>query len=232
MSLRHASPLIVVLTLLTPLGAQQQPAADNAHRYISAVGEATVTLKPDQATIEIAVVTQSTNAGAAAAQNSKQTDAVLEDLRKVLGSAGEIKTNGYSLTPNYQYAKLGEPGTIVGYTANNVVQVTSNDLSLLGKLIDAATQSGANRIQNLQFKLKNDRSARAQALREAATQARVQAEAIAAGLGVKLVRVLSADGGAAPGRPVRMFAAATPATPVETGNINVTASVTLRMEVQ
>ena len=82
---------------------------------------------------------------------------------------------------------------ITGYTATNVVEVTLDDLTLVNKVIDTATQSGANVVQKLQFQLKNRAAVRAQALRQAAQQARISADAIAAGLGVKVVRVMSAE---------------------------------------
>jgi uncharacterized protein YggE len=45
--------------------------------YAQATGEATVSVKPDQALVEIGVATQGATAVAVAAQNAKQTDAVL-----------------------------------------------------------------------------------------------------------------------------------------------------------
>src|SRR5205807_2623449 len=65
--------------------------------------------------------------------------------------------------------------------------------TIVGKVIDIVLQSGANNIQRLQFGLKNPQTIRSQALREAAAQAKASAAAIAAGLGVQIIRVLSAE---------------------------------------
>jgi len=54
-------------------------------------------------------------------------------------------------------------------------------------VIDTATQSGTNNIQKLEYKLKNSRAVRTQALREAAAEAKASVEAIAAGLGLSRV---------------------------------------------
>jgi uncharacterized protein YggE len=202
------------------------------------MGIATVSAKPDQAIIDIGVVTQASTAVAVAAQNAKQTDALLEDLRKVVGGSDQIKTTSYSVRPNFQYPKPGAPATITAYTATNVVEVTLNDLALVGKLIDTVIQSGANNIQKLQFGLKSPQAARSQALREAAAQAKVSAEEIAAGLGVRVIRVLSAE----ESEPAEEFgmmkkaapppgATAPPTTQVEAGVVEVSATVTLRVEV-
>ena len=160
-----------------------------------------------------------------------------ENFIRALGVAGEIKTISYSVTPNYNYPKSGGQPIISGYTATNVVEVTANDLTVVGKVIDAATQSGANNIQRLQFTLKNEQPLRAQALKDAADQARANAEAMAAGLGVRIARVLSVEEESpATVRPLERqmamtaMATAAPPTPVESGTIEVHVRVTLRLE--
>ena len=200
-------------------------------------GEATVTAKPDQAEIAIGVVTQAATGQAAATQNAQKQDAVLSELRKTLGAAADIKTISYSLSPNYRYPKEGGQPTISGYTASNVVQIKTSDLAQVGKVIDLATQSGANTIQSLRFTLKDEQAVRSQALREAAIKARAKAEALASALGLKIVRVLNVDEGGQPIRPVyeaaeSMRAAGVAAqTPVEPGTIDVRATVTLTFEI-
>jgi len=203
-----------------------------------ASGEATVTAQPDRALIDIGVVTQAPNAQAAAAQNVRQLDAVLKELRQAIGAAGTLKTVSYSLQPDYRYPREGGRPTITGYTASNVVQVTLDQIDLTGKVIDAATRSGANTVQRLQFTLKDEQTVQAQALRLAAQKARASAEAIAAGLGVKIVRVLSAEEGGgivAPVRDMQMMrmpeAAASAPTPVEPGTLTVRATVAATFEV-
>ena len=204
---------------------------------VQATAEAVVTAPPDRARINIGVVTQAASAEAAAAANARQVDAVMAQLRKLLGPGGEIRTINYNVQPNYRYPREGGPPSITGYTASNTVQVTTNDLQGVGKLIDAATQSGANTIQSLEFLLKNDRAVRAQALREAALQARANAEAMAGALGLKVTRVLEVrEGEAQPPRPLmaRMQTAelAATATPITPGQLEVRAVVTVTLAVQ
>jgi uncharacterized protein YggE len=206
--------------------------------YVQAIGEATVSAKPDQAIIDIGVVTQGATAASAATQNAKQTDAALADLHKILTPRDQLKTTSYSVRPNYQTPKPGATATIGGYTATNVVEVVLDDLSLVGNVIDAALQSGANNIQKLQVGLKNPQAIRSQALRDAAVQAKASAQAIAAGLGVQIVRVLSAeeyspadDVGRVNYQAKAPLAPGAPTTPVEVGTVEVTAIVTLKVEV-
>jgi uncharacterized protein YggE len=242
MNSRYAAIGVVWMACGWPLPAQKV-SIDAALRtsdksYVQASGEATVSAKPDQATIDIGVVAQGATAASVAAQNAAQTDAVLADLRKILAANDQLKTSSYSVRPNYQSPKPGAPARIATYTATNIVEVTLNDLTQVGKVIDAVLQSGANNIQKLEFGLKNPQAARSQALREAAAQAKASVEAIAAGLGVHVLRVLSAeefepgdDGGMAKRAPPPPPNSTMPATEVVAGNIEVTATVTLRVEV-
>jgi hypothetical protein len=201
------------------------------------MGEATISAKPDQAIINIGVVTQGATANLAAAQNAKQTDAVLADLHKTLAATDQVKTTGYAVRPNYPTPKPGATPTIAGYTSANTVEVTLNDLTQVGKVIDTVLQSGANNIQKLEFGLKNPQAARSEALREAAMQAKVSAEAIAAGLGVQVVRVLSAeeyepeDGFVKAKRAPAVSVPGAPPTPIEAGTIELSVTVMLRVEV-
>lgn len=218
-----------------PLWAQRAPAdaAVQAKPYIEATGEAAISAKPDQLIIEFGVVTQNNTAANAAADNAKQTDAALAEMRKLIGAGDQVKTTGYSVRPNYRSPKPGSAPTIDGYIASNTVQVTLADLTLAGKIIDTVLQSGVNNIQRLQFGLKNPQAARSQALKQAAIQARANADAIADGLGVHIVRVLSAQEGGISGEQFRTQgqAAALASTQIEPGTIDVHVTVTLRAEV-
>lgn len=198
-------------------------------------GEAVVTATPDRAQIDVGVVTQADTSQAAVAQNAQKLEATLERLRQLLGANTDIKTVSYTLNPNYRYPKEGGEPTITGYTATNIVRVTLDDLTQVGKAIDAATQAGANRIQSLRFTLKDERTVQAQALREAALNARRKAEALASALDLRIVRVLSVVESSPVVTPVRdvAFARAEAAsvTPIEPGTIEVRAIVALTVEI-
>ena len=203
---------------------------------VRASGDATVSVKPDQLRLGVGVTTTAATAQEASDQNATQATAVIAALRKVAGTAGEIKTIGYSVSPNYRYPQGGGTPTLTGYTANNTVEVITSDLSLGGKLIDSSVQAGATNIQSLRFALKDSEAARFEALRLATLQAKRHAEAIATGLNARLGYVIAADEGAAARRvladtrTVNAAAGGTVPTPVETGMVDVYATVTLEIE--
>lgn len=228
-------PLVVLLTAAGNVLPQEQP--ERSHRpSIRVTGEATVTVKPDQALIDLGVITQAQNAQAATSQNAQRLDTVLSELRKILGPGADIKTVSYSVTPTYRYPKEGGNPTVSGYSASNTVQIKITELAKIGQVIDLATQSGANTIQRLHFMLKDEQNIQTQALREAAAKAKTKADALVSALGLRFVRVLFVEEGASPVRPFaeRSFAMARAdavQTPVEPGTIDIRAVVTLTVEI-
>ena len=178
---RIINGLLILAAVGMPSGSvmAQDGADKNPRPSIRVTGEATITAKPDQAQIDIGVVTQAQNAQEAATRNAQKVDAVITGLRTAMGAGADIKTVSYSLTPNYRYPERGGQPTITGYTASNTIQIKTGDLTQVGKIIDIGTQSGANNIQSLRFMLKDEQASRAQALREAAIKARAKADALA-----------------------------------------------------
>lgn len=217
----------VALLVFTAFAAQAQQ-----RPYINASGDATVSATPDEAKIQFSVVTQAVTAQDAAGQNATLVSAVLSALRSVLGQSTSLQTLNYSLNPTYSNPRDGSQPVIIGYSASNTVQVTVSDLSMIGKAIDTGIQAGANRVQGLVFDLKDDQPLRVQALKLAVAQAKVNAEAMASGVGLKTGAVIAIQqGGAANIQPVVGALAPAASTPIETGVVNVRATVTLQIEI-
>lgn len=204
---------------------------------VTANGEAVITVEPDQAEIDIGVVTQAKNGLEAARENAEKLARVVAEVKKTLSKGDEVKTASYSLTPNYRYPQGGKP-EIVGYTATNVLHIRTGTLASVGKLIDGAMQAGANTIHRLLFNLKDEQAAQLQALRLASSKAKAKADAMAEALGLRIVAVLSIVEGDRGVRPVmvaqpraaQMEALSAAPTPVEAGSVEVRASVTLTGE--
>lgn len=206
---------------------------------VRASGEASLKVKPDHAQIRIGVTSQSPTAQGAAQANARETAHVVEVLKSALGSSGELKTTGYSISPQYQYGN-NTPPKLTGYRANNTVLVEINDIAKAGELIDAAVKAGANDVNGISFTVRNDQAVREQAIAQAAVKARANAEAIAKALGLKVVSVFEAASGSSisdPIRPMPMMARAMAApapepTPVEAGTLDIRATVTVALIVE
>jgi uncharacterized protein len=199
--------------------------------FVRATGQATVSVKPDLARIDFSVVTQSTRAQDASAQNASQVSNLLSQLQTLLGMDADIKTMEYSLTPNYSYPPNGGIPTLLGYTASNTVRVTSTNLAIVGQIIDTGVQAGANQVSSLQFGLKDDQPAQTQALKMATAQAKSHADAMASGAGLHTGSFFAIEEGVAV-RPVNggVASAPTPSTPIVTGLVDVQATVTIQVD--
>jgi uncharacterized protein YggE len=223
-------PWVLPALCLLSFGANAQP--PQRPGYVQAVGNSTVAVKPDQALIQLAVVTTAASATDASNQNASQVNAVLAALGGVLGPNANIQTLSYSLTPNYNFPQNG-PQVLTGYTAQNTVQVTLTDLTLIGKVIDTGIQSGANRVQGLQFGLQNDQPVRTQALKAATVQAKANADAMASGLGLTTASIISIqEGSTSTPTPILVAtASAAASTPIESGVVNIQANVTIQVAI-
>jgi uncharacterized protein YggE len=215
-------------------------------RTISVTGEGEVKVPPDLAVVSFAVETTAPEAAAAVAENARKSASLSEALKKVIAGTDKVSTTGYSLDPVYDYQQARErtapqgPPRITGYVARNQVRVESHTIDKIGTLIDAATKAGANRVDGLEFTLEEKAKAQSDALKRAGEDARRQADAAAAALGVALGRVASATTASGPivvPRPYqarfRMAAAAEAdaPTPVEAGDVTVRATLQVSYEI-
>ena len=233
---------LIIIAMVFWFSTASAHAQEHEQRFkppsVTAYGEAVITAEPDQAQIDIGVVTQARNAPEAAKENADKTSRVMAEIKKLLGKNDEIKTASYTLNPNYRYPQGGKP-ELVGYTATNVLRIKTDTLANVGKLIDAGMQSGANAINRLLYTLKDEQAAQLQALRAASQKAKTKVDEIAAALGLKVVQVLSVTEGERAVRPLVMAQAraaqtesmAAAPTPVESGSIEIRSSVTLTAEV-
>jgi len=200
--------------------------------FVRASGEGSVAVRPDQVKVSVTASATADTAQAATEAVAGKAASVISALTQLIGSRGEIRTLGVSVTPQYRYPQ-GQPAQLTGYQATNTIEVTLGDLTLAGRTVDVAVQSGASSIGGLRFGLKDPNPVRNQALRAATQQARQSAEAIATGLGARLGSVVMASetGVSSPvSTDTRINTAAATPTPVEPGTVEVRASVTIEIE--
>jgi uncharacterized protein YggE len=203
-------------------------------------GDSLVQARPDTAMISVAVVTQAQNALAAQQENARRSEAMVRALKAAAGAGAEVETSGYSLQPQYTYRENQQP-LIRGYEARNTVRVTLGDLTKVGTVIDAASEAGANTIDNLAFTLRRDEPARDEALAGATREALRKAQVMAKALGGRVGRIIEVQEMSV-GRPIpfnedRMMRGSIAskdmmqATPVEIGTLDIRAQVQLVAEI-
>jgi hypothetical protein len=225
--------LTLITMCATAVPAFAQPAAPQGPPVIVTTGEGSVKLAPDRAWVTIAAETRDKSPQAAQAANAQ---AVITQIKAAGVPADGIQTSGYALQPEFDYANGKR--TLRDYVARNSVQVRVDTLAKLGEILAAAVGTGATNVSGVRFDLKNRDAAERQALTEAVRDARARADAIASGGGVQIDRVLRIEEHRQPvvnpalemaaQQPLmREVLAAQPAVPIESGQLEIRAQVTL-----
>jgi hypothetical protein len=186
---RH-STLAVVLILAAALPAAAQTAAPAAADgpVIVTTGEGVVKLAPDRAWVSIAAETRARSPKDAQRANADAMSAVLGKLKGAGLPADAIRTSGYDLQPEFDYANGKQ--TLRGYVARNAVEVRVDDIARVGEILDLAVGSGATAVSGVRFDLKDRAAADREALRRAVADARGRADAAASGANLRVDRVV------------------------------------------
>lgn len=116
-------------------------------------GVGTIRTSPDVANAFLGVVTQSKELSEAQQENSKTMDKVIASLLKLGIEEKDIKTESYSITPEYDFIEGKQ--VFRGYRVNNNLRITIRDIKQVGTVIDTAVANGANAVYNVNFSLLN-----------------------------------------------------------------------------
>jgi len=158
-------------------------------RTITVTGFGKASAQPNLAVLRLGVYTEAANATEALTRNSEIANAVIEELVSLGISKDNIETCRFSLSPKYS-----RDGLIIGFEVLHMLQVSTSQLDLVGRIIDQAVSAGANRVDAVYFTFTEEKAAELKELarRRAAEDARLKAEVIAQSLGVRVVGVMSA----------------------------------------
>ncbi len=146
---------------------------------ITVVGQGTAYGQPDQATVVVGVETFAATVSEATTQNQTTLDDVMAALTAAGIAAEDIQTTNYSLYAEQTYGDNGPTG-IAGYRVSNQVNVKIRDIALVGDVLAAVTEAGANAIYGVNFSVADpaalEAEARALAMQDAANRAASLAE--------------------------------------------------------
>ena len=201
---------------------------------VSATGN--TNLAPDMATVSAGVVTQGKTAREAMFGNATKMTRVFEELEAAGIEKKHITTSQLSLQPKYNYKNRQAP-KIESYEARNTVSAKTDNLDNVGAMLDALVKAGVNNINGVQFSVKDSKSAKEQARKDAIGEARAKAQAMADAAGVKLGRLtsLSESGGHfRPPQPVSYGAALESrqaSTPVAAGQQEISVTVNMTYDI-
>ena len=216
--------LALLICLLLPLGD-----AVALDRLVTVIGEATVAVPPDLATIHLGVTTQAASAREASDANARRMTALLTAIKGGQIAEGDIQTSSLSLQP-----QMGGGNTprITGFQASNQVTVKVRDLSALSGLLDKTIAAGANDLSGIEFSVSDRSRALDRARKDAIDDARRKAELYAAAAGAKVGAVVTINEAThqPPVRPMMRTIREAASVPIEPGEQKLQVSVTVGYE--
>ena len=226
--IRIAALVVAAAAVVAFAGVGRPDSAGGASKPtggITVTGTGTLTSVPDEATFTVGVQTQGSTAREALASNSEQMRRVIGAVRSAGVSKDDIQTQDVSVSANYS-----DGNQIDGYSASNSVLVTIRDLTRAGKVLDAASNAGANQVYGPSLSRSDQDALERKALRDAVGEARTKAEVLAKAAGVSLGGVTAitegSSGGAEPYYATDLRMAKADA-PIEPGTQDIQASVTV-----
>jgi hypothetical protein len=160
---------------------------------VSVAGRGTVNYQPDEANITMGVqIDKVAKADQALVQLNDKINSVIKAIEQAGVSKENIKTQNYSLTPQYDFINnIQTPG---GFTASQLLVVKVINLSenndLVSKVIDVASKAGVNQIQGVSFDTSKLEDLKQEARLKAIVDAKGKANSLAGSLGVRLGKVI------------------------------------------
>jgi uncharacterized protein YggE len=187
-------------------------------------GDATVSKKPDVASIYVGVESQQSTASAAQSDLANKAGKLIARAKALGGADKDLNTSGYSIGPYYPNGSQ----TISGYRASEQLYFKWHSVDTVGKTLDALVQEGGATNISVSFGLADPKAAQSEARTLAVGDAHSRAQAMAAAAGVKLGQVVrisdvSFSGYQSAGYDLKASAPA--ATQVPVGELNVTVTV-------
>jgi uncharacterized protein len=234
--MKYILPVLFALLATTNSVLAQAPAPVTPPQpSIVTRGQAIVTARPDRAYVTIGAESRSRNSAEAQKQNAAAMSAVLQKIEQAGVPKDAIRTVGYELQPEFDYANGRQ--TFRNYVARNTVEVRLDDIDRVGIVIDAAGSGGATTITGIRFDVRNRAALERDALRQAVADARARADAAAAGAGATIDRVVRVEEEGIPVHPpmpmMRMAAAERDvSTPVAPSTIEIQSRVTLTVSLR
>ncbi|QTH42097.1 SIMPL domain-containing protein [Cohnella sp. LGH] len=213
--------------------------------YTITVGaNGSVMVEPDVAYLRLAVETRGKKATEAQQANAKQFAGVEKTLYETFGIAKkDVTTTGFDVQPEYDYTEK-DGRVLKGYIAVHSLQVTYRKLPDIGKLFDALTESGANRLDGVQFSTEKKEQYELDALKKAMENAAAKAGVLATSANRQLKGVVNIVQGDVANVPVvyardqakvmmnEMASAAGASSSVQSGQIEISTQVTVQYEMQ
>ena len=178
-----------------PLPSSSAPVAvANTDDSITVNASGKVMSVPDMAEITFSVHSEDKDVTTVQNKNSAESQRVIEKLKELGVSDKNIKTSGYNIDPQYDYAADGGD-RIVGYRVVTTLTVSNIKIEDAGHLISGCVEAGINSVENIRYFCSTYDEDYQKALKEAVQEATRKAEALAEASNRSLGKVKMIDEG-------------------------------------
>jgi uncharacterized protein YggE len=162
---------------------------------IAVSGTAKVYRSPDFVDIMAGVEVYEKTASAASAGATSTMAKVVAAIKDLRLDGQDLQTGSVDLSPRYDDHRTNgeDPRKIIGYQATLTLRIRTSDTAAVSKAIDASLGAGANRIEYVQFGIKEALEAREEAIRLASKAAKRKASVMAESLDLRLGRIIHAS---------------------------------------
>lgn len=206
-----------------------------AMNTITVGASGSIMIDPDIAYVRVAVETKGETAAKAQQANADRFAAVEKALYEFKIDKKDVQTSGFQVYPEYNYTEK-DGRKLVGYNATHSLQVAYRQLDDIGKLLDALSAAGANRIDGVQFGTEKAEQYELEALKKAMANAKAKADTLASSAGRQVKGVINIVQGASQTPPIvmtnvvakSMAMADMATTSVQSGQIEISANVTVQ----
>lgn len=199
---------------------------------VNVSGQSLISVEPNQANIQLGVVTIESQANQAQQSNAATSQQVIQSILSLHIPRENIQTVEYTIFPQYDFHDGVQQ--FQGYQVTHIFRIQTDDINQLGSIVDLATSHGANRIERITFSVKNRDQIYQQALQIALSNAYEKACSLAQTMRVPLqpipIRIIE-DTVSPPVIPYHSFQSqemvAGVSTPIEAGKIDIEAELTV-----
>lgn len=190
----HLFKILFVLVLSLTVSASVFANSSNSVNpgSITVTGTAVVTATPDIAYITLGVENKDSSAATASEDNANRMANVIASLKNFGLKDSEITTGSYNIYSYQDIDRVTEPQTYVTvYSVRNQLNIRTDRLSEVGKIIDLAIKAGANQVQGIKFDVEDKSDLQLLALQNATKQASIKAKAIAEAADVNISGIIN-----------------------------------------
>ena len=154
-------------------------------------GEGSATAIPNVAQVNLGITINKPSVSAAQEEANQVINSITKSLKDNGVKDENIKTQNYSVNPQYDFRNSGR--TLIGYTVSANLRVKITDFAKLNQAIDSAVSLGANQVGGITFTLSDQsrEQAEEQARIEAVAKAKQKAQSLSRAAGVKLGRIVN-----------------------------------------